>query len=66
MPFNTDWGSENILIKICPESTRTVYIYAGGKNNSFNNSQLSRLKWVTPVFQSGEVVIYKISSCPRV
>lgn len=65
MSFKTDWYSEDIHNKLCPEAGRAVYIYVGGKNNSFNSSQLSRLKWVAPVFQSGEVAIYKISGCTQ-
>ena len=63
LPFNTQWNSIVLLNEICSSSTKDTYIYMGGRENSFDNNQLSQSAWVSPVFRAGEVVIYKISDC---
>jgi len=65
LPFNTQWNSAEVVNQICLSSMKDAYIYVGDRESSFDNNQLSHLAWVTPVFQDGEVVIYKISSCTQ-
>jgi len=63
LAFNFNWDSANALGKICTPEPSKVYIYSGGKKNSFNDLQLTRINWVKRVFQDGEVAIYKVSDC---
>ena len=63
LPFDINWTSPNLFNEICPSEMGEAYIYKGGGISSFDNETLSRLEWVAPVFQAGEVIIYKISSC---
>jgi len=65
LPFNTKWNSTDVLNEICSFGIKDAYIYMGGREFSFDNNQLSHLIWVSPVFRSGEVVVYKISGCTQ-
>jgi len=63
LPFNIYWSSVNVFNTICPSRANDAYIYVGGKEFSFDDAQLSRVEWASPVFRTGEVAIYKISNC---
>ena len=63
LSFNTNWDSANVFATICPSETGEVFIYGGGREFSFDDAQLTRLKWASPVFRSGDVVIYEVSNC---
>ncbi|MBK9927899.1 MAG: hypothetical protein IPP66_21715 [Anaerolineales bacterium] len=66
LSFNTNWDSIDTLNKICATGAKEIYIYSGGKNNSFNDSRLSQTSWTSPVFRDGEVAIYKVSECTNI
>lgn len=63
--FDTNWDSMEEMEKICLFSEKDIYIYTGGGNYSFNDSQLASGKWARPVFKAGQTVIYKPTGCSQ-
>lgn len=63
LPFDTKWNSDIVYHEICSSSGNETYIYAGGNNFSFDQSDLSKETWARSVFQSGKVSIFKIEEC---
>jgi hypothetical protein len=61
--FNVNWNSINLFDEICPSDRGEAYIYMGGRDTSFDDNQLLQQQWITPAFQAGGVVIYRISNC---
>lgn len=63
LPFDINWNESNEIKEICQLGIREVFIYEGGRQHSFDASQLSSEEWVKLVFFSGKTRIYQISGC---
>jgi hypothetical protein len=63
LPFNTNWASDEIFREVCSNGNTETYIYASSRQYSFPKSQLEKQTWLAPVFQSNNVMIFKVSSC---
>lgn len=63
LPYNIKWDSSNEIEKICRLGTIEIMIYVGGKQYSFDDSQLSNEKWARLAFRSGKTKIYQVSEC---
>jgi hypothetical protein len=63
LPFNTNWHSPDVMREICSIDSKEIYIYTGGRENSFANAQLLQEKWIRPVYKSGDAEIYQVSKC---
>ena len=61
--FDTDWTSRLERENVCNFGAKEVYIYAGGRIFSFNNVQLAQEPWVVEVYEAGQTIIYRVSSC---
>jgi hypothetical protein len=64
LPFNTNWNSSRTLEEICNFGAQKLYIYMGGRDYSFADSQLARDTSFKPVFEAGQVRIYEVTGCP--
>jgi hypothetical protein len=63
LPFNTNWASDEIFQKVCSNGNAETYIYASSRQYSFSKLQLEKQTWLAPVFQSNNVMIFKVGSC---
>jgi hypothetical protein len=63
LPYNMDWDAPTARQEICQFGSTQTYLYAGGGPFSFSKSDIARQDWLQVVFQSGEVQIYRASSC---
>ena len=63
LPFDTAWHVPNVLEEVCSIGAEKTYIYSGGKQNSFDNTQLMQEEWIDSVFKSGGTEIYEVSKC---
>jgi hypothetical protein len=63
LPFNTNWASDEIFQEVCSNGDTEIYIYASSRQYSFPKSQLEKQTWLAPVFQSNNVMIFKVGSC---
>jgi hypothetical protein len=61
--YNADWANSVEFPNSCNSGESDIYIYLGGNNYSFRESQLSNLSWVDPSFSDGRVNIYRVLSC---
>lgn len=65
LPFSTNWASDHTFQEICSTGNTQTYIYAGSRQYSFPKSQIEQQAWLTPVFQSNNVAIFKVDGCNR-
>ena len=63
LPFNTIWHSPDVIKEICDINAKETYIYMGGRENSFADTQLVQEMWLKPVYKSGATEIYQVSKC---
>lgn len=63
LPYSFDWSSPVMLHEICSLSQKDIYIYHGGRDNSFNMNKLDNQDKISLVFSSGKTRIYRISGC---
>jgi len=63
LPFNTSWHVSDVIKDICSSGAKETYIYAGGRQNSFDNAQLVQQKWIDLVYKTGETEIFQVSKC---
>lgn len=62
--FDIDWNLEGgELDELCQAGAREIYIYMGGREFSFESSQLKHAAWAEPVFGADGTVIYRITGC---
>jgi hypothetical protein len=48
---------------LCSMGAKQVYIYEGGRAESFNGTQLEAGQWTVPAFRAGGVGIYELEGC---
>ena len=63
LPFNTSWYLPDVIKDVCSSGAKETYIYAGGRQNSFDHAQLVQQKWIELVYKTGGTEIYQVSKC---
>lgn len=61
--YNTNWESKAEFPHSCNSGTNDIYIYSGGGNFSFKETDLLKLNWVNTVYENQSVKIYKVLNC---
>lgn len=65
LAYSFDWLSSVNLDMVCSLSQKDIYIYYGGRNNSFNLNELSYQNRIALVFNSNKTRIYKVTGCSK-
>jgi hypothetical protein len=63
LPFDIKWDSFNEIEKTCQTGAREVFIYVGGREHSFDYTQLAQAEWAKLAFKAGKTMIYQIPEC---
>ncbi len=63
LPYDISWAATDEIEQACLSGAQEIYIYMGGREFSFDNTQLNQAEWADPVFSSGNTVIYRVNRC---
>ena len=58
-----NWDQIDAYQQQCNPNKNNVYIYSGGKLQSFSNAMLMSKNWVDLVYTAKDVNIYKMKKC---
>lgn len=61
--FMANWDQIDAYPQQCNPNKNNVYIYSGGKLQSFSNAMLMSKNWVDLVYTAKDVNIYKMKKC---
>lgn len=62
--YNANWSVPDRLQEVCSFGAEHIFLYAGGRDYSFNTKRLNSSQWYELVFRSGKVMVYHVISCP--
>ncbi len=63
IPYDMNWRSQKAREDGCLSEADSIFIYAGGRQYSFQDSSLQSVSWIQRVFVSGKVTIFRITGC---